>query len=75
MNYKIKGLEVEITDEQLDELIKERENKGKMWKPTCFDLYWMVSSGGCLNKIGWANNLGDKYRWESVISTSSPLIL
>ena len=65
MNYKIKGLEVEITDEQLDELIKERENKGKPWKPGLRDEYWVIDSWGDLNLVMWTNAHSDNYCYDS----------
>ena len=65
MNYKIKGLEVEITDEQLDELIKERENKGKPWKPEKGEYYWFVGSWGDVSCDDWRGSSEDIFYLKS----------
>ena len=65
MNYKIKGLEVEITDEQLDELIKERENKGKLWKPEKHERYYFLDTINHVCSDVWYNGNGDLFRFNS----------
>lgn len=65
MNYKIKGLEVEITDEQLDELIKERENKGKFWKPEYGEDYWHADLDGVLDYKPWTGDEFDLRRYNT----------
>lgn len=65
MNYKIKGLEVEITDEQLDELIKERENKGKLWKPEKHEQYYFLDTVNHECSDVWFNHISDLFRFNS----------
>jgi len=62
MKYTLKNKDIELTDEELDELNAQRDEKTKRFVPTKGDNYWFVQSSGMVNTMTWMNSNTDNYR-------------
>jgi hypothetical protein len=62
MKYTLKNKNIELTDEELDELNAQRDEKTERFVPTKEDNYWFVQSNGMVNIMTWINSNTDNYR-------------
>jgi len=62
MKYTLKNKDIELTDEELDELNAQRDEKTERFVPTKGDNYWFVQSSGMVNTMTWINSNTDNYR-------------
>ena len=62
MKYTLKNKDIELTDEELDELNAQRDEKTERFVPTKGDNYWFVPSSGMVSTMIWKNSNTDNYR-------------
>ena len=62
MKYTLKNKDIELTDEELDELNAQRDEKTERFVPTKEDNYWFVQSDKMVNIMTWINSNTDNYR-------------
>ena len=62
MKYTLKNKDIELTDEELDELNAQRDEKTERFVPTKGDNYWFVPSSGMVSTMRWINSNTDNYR-------------
>jgi len=60
-------INLDLTDEELKkvkEILPDKFEEDKRWKPKCNKLYWIILSGGKLFNYMWANCKKDHMYWE-----------
>jgi hypothetical protein len=60
--HKLPDKDIEISDDELDQLIEQRENGGGVCEPQFGDEYCYVSSHGVVIQISWKATQNDRYR-------------
>ena len=61
--YKIDG--VTITEEQLNQLIKQKENQGKKWKPNHLEKYWGYNVNYKVFNALWEADTCDYFKYRN----------
>ena len=61
MKYTLKNKDIELTDEELDEINAQRDEKTERFVPTKGDNYWFVQSNGMVNTMTWINLSTENY--------------
>ena len=61
MKYTLKNKDIELTDDELDELNAQRDEKTERFVPTKEDNYWFVQSNKMVNIMTWINSSTENY--------------